>query len=189
MRHLSRSVRDTQRGPGRSPAPSGPRDHGRLGRLVPSGLLVAVRLFLVLATPLDRDERRGAFLLAAGLTSIGAGNIAATALLAPVALSIAGDLRISAFLMTLMLANGANAAAFSPIAPTGIIAQDQHSPHRFASVGRGQEVVDLDGATSNGGNWRIWHGVHSARHQDYHHQYHTSQVGGFAIVAGNDTEG
>ncbi len=62
------------------------------------------------------------FFLAAGLATIGAGNIAAVALLAPIAMSIAGELGISAFLMTLMLANGANAAAFSPFAPTGIIA-------------------------------------------------------------------
>src|SRR3989454_5803992 len=37
--------------------------------------------------------------LAAGLASIGAGNIATTALLAPVAMVVAGNLRISAFLM------------------------------------------------------------------------------------------
>jgi len=62
------------------------------------------------------------FFLAAGLATVGAGNIAATALLAPIAMSIAGELGISAFLMAIMLANGANAAAFSPFAPTGIIA-------------------------------------------------------------------
>jgi di/tricarboxylate transporter len=62
------------------------------------------------------------FLMAAGLASIGAGNIAATALLAPIAMSIAAEVGISAFLMVVMLANGANAGAFSPFAPTGIIA-------------------------------------------------------------------
>ena len=62
------------------------------------------------------------FLLGAGLATIGAGNIAATALLAPIAMSIAAELGIGAFLMALMLGNGANAAAFSPFAPTGIIA-------------------------------------------------------------------
>lgn len=64
------------------------------------------------------------FLLAAGLATIGAGNIAATALLAPVAMGIAGEAGIGGFLMTIMLANGANAGALSPLAPTGIIAQD-----------------------------------------------------------------
>ncbi len=37
-------------------------------------------------------------------------------------MAIAGRAGISAFLMTLMVANGANAGAFSPFAPTGIIA-------------------------------------------------------------------
>src|SRR4029079_14967752 len=41
------------------------------------------------------------FFLAAGLASIGAGNIATTALLAPVAMMVAGNMGISAFLMTL----------------------------------------------------------------------------------------
>jgi di/tricarboxylate transporter len=64
------------------------------------------------------------FFLGVGLASIGAGNIAATALLAPIAMSIAGQIGISGFLMVVMLANGANAGAFSPFAPTGIIANN-----------------------------------------------------------------
>jgi di/tricarboxylate transporter len=64
------------------------------------------------------------FFLGLGLATIGAGNIAATALLAPVAMSVAGRAGISGFLMALMLANGANAGAMSPLAPTGIIAND-----------------------------------------------------------------
>ena len=64
------------------------------------------------------------FLLAAGLATIGAGNIAATALLAPVAMGIAGRAGISGFLMAMMLCNGANAGGLSPLAPTGIIATD-----------------------------------------------------------------
>jgi Na+/H+ antiporter NhaD/arsenite permease-like protein len=64
------------------------------------------------------------FFLGVGLATIGAGNIAATALLAPVAMSVAGRAGISGFLMTLMLANGANAGGLSPFAPTGIIARD-----------------------------------------------------------------
>jgi di/tricarboxylate transporter len=62
------------------------------------------------------------FVLAGGLATIGAGNIAATALLAPVAMGIAGRARIPGFLMALMLANGANAGGLSPLAPTGLIA-------------------------------------------------------------------
>src|SRR4029077_6209414 len=62
------------------------------------------------------------FFLAAGLASIGAGNIATTALLAPVAMTVAGNLGISAFLMTVCVCCGANSGALSPVAPTGIIA-------------------------------------------------------------------
>jgi di/tricarboxylate transporter len=62
------------------------------------------------------------FFLSAGLASIGAGNIATTALLAPVAMTVAGNLGISAFLMTVCVCCGANAGALSPFAPTGVIA-------------------------------------------------------------------
>src|SRR5438128_11708355 len=62
------------------------------------------------------------FFLAVGLASIGAGNIATTALLAPVAMTVAGNLRISAFLMTVCVCCGANSGALSPFAPTGVIA-------------------------------------------------------------------
>jgi di/tricarboxylate transporter len=64
------------------------------------------------------------FVLAAGLATIGPGNIAATALLAPVAMEVAGRAGIPGFLMVIMLANGANAGGLSPLAPTGIIARD-----------------------------------------------------------------
>jgi di/tricarboxylate transporter len=62
------------------------------------------------------------FFLAMTLAAIGAGNIAATAMLAPIAMSVAGEAGISAFLMTVMVATGANAGGLSPFAPTGIIA-------------------------------------------------------------------
>ena len=64
------------------------------------------------------------FALALMMSSIGPGNIAATALLAPVAMAVAGRAGISAFLMAIMVCNGANAGTFSPFAPTGIIAND-----------------------------------------------------------------
>ncbi len=62
------------------------------------------------------------FVLAALLSTSGAGNIATVAVLAPMAMATAGEMRINALLMSIMLANGANAGTFSPIAPTGIIA-------------------------------------------------------------------
>ncbi len=62
------------------------------------------------------------FFIALVVATVGPGNIAAVALLAPLAMAVAGRTGISAFLMTVMVANGANAGAFSPFAPTGIIA-------------------------------------------------------------------
>jgi hypothetical protein len=61
------------------------------------------------------------FFLAVVLSSIGPGNIASTALMAPMAMAVAGQVGIPAFLMAIMVVNGANAGALSPIAPTGII--------------------------------------------------------------------
>jgi di/tricarboxylate transporter len=62
------------------------------------------------------------FLLALIFASIGPGNIAAVALLAPVAMAAAGRAGVPAFAMALMVCSGANAGALSPFAPTGIIA-------------------------------------------------------------------
>jgi Na+/H+ antiporter NhaD/arsenite permease-like protein len=62
------------------------------------------------------------FFLGAALASIGPGNIATAALLAPMAMAVAGRARIPAFLMAIMVGNGANAGGLSPFAPTGIIA-------------------------------------------------------------------
>ena len=63
----------------------------------------------------------GFFVLAAGLASMGPGNIATAALIAPMAMSIAGRVGVPAFLMAIMVGNGANAGALSPFAPTGVI--------------------------------------------------------------------
>ncbi len=62
------------------------------------------------------------FLMAAVISSIGAGNIGTIAMLAPPALLIAAEIRLSPFLMSLVLVGGANGATFSPVALTGIIA-------------------------------------------------------------------
>lgn len=55
------------------------------------------------------------------LSAIGPGNIAATAVVAPLAMAIAARNRISYVLMAIMVCTGANAGAFSPVAPTGVI--------------------------------------------------------------------
>lgn len=62
------------------------------------------------------------FLLALVFASIGPGNIAAVALLAPLAMVAAGRAGVPAFVMAIMVCSGANAGALSPFAPTGIIA-------------------------------------------------------------------
>ena len=61
------------------------------------------------------------YILTTIVTTIGPGNIAGTALMAPVAMAIATRIGLSAFLMTLIVVGAANGAAFSPFAPTGII--------------------------------------------------------------------
>jgi Na+/H+ antiporter NhaD/arsenite permease-like protein len=61
------------------------------------------------------------FLLSAALSSMGPGNIATTALIAPMAMATAARVGVPAFLMAIMAGNGANAGALSPFAPTGII--------------------------------------------------------------------
>jgi len=64
------------------------------------------------------------FGLTVAIAVMGAGNIAAVALMAPVAMAAAGRLGISAFLMTIMVGNAANAGAYSPVAPTGVVANE-----------------------------------------------------------------
>ena len=61
------------------------------------------------------------FVLGAALSSMGPGNIATAALLAPLAMATAARTGISLFLMAIMVGNGANSGALSPFAPTGII--------------------------------------------------------------------
>jgi di/tricarboxylate transporter len=61
------------------------------------------------------------FALAAALASLGPGNIATAALLAPMAMSTARRMAIPPFLMAIIVGNGANAGSLSPFAPTGII--------------------------------------------------------------------
>jgi di/tricarboxylate transporter len=64
------------------------------------------------------------FVLALALASIGPGNIASAALVAPIAMGVAAQMGIPAFLMAIMVGNGANAGSLSPIAPTGIIVNE-----------------------------------------------------------------
>jgi Na+/H+ antiporter NhaD/arsenite permease-like protein len=61
------------------------------------------------------------FVLAATLASMGPGNVSTAALLAPMAMAVAGRATIPGFLMIIMVGNGAQAGALSPFAPTGVI--------------------------------------------------------------------
>lgn len=65
------------------------------------------------------------FGLACGLSMIGPGAIAASALLAPLALSAGITAGVPPFLMALMVANGGNAGNLSPFSAVGVIVQAQ----------------------------------------------------------------
>ncbi|HWJ02857.1 MAG TPA: SLC13 family permease [Verrucomicrobiae bacterium] len=62
------------------------------------------------------------FFLAFGLASIGPGHISVAALLAVPVMALAEEVGIPPILMALVVGNGAQAGAMSPIAPTGVIA-------------------------------------------------------------------
>jgi di/tricarboxylate transporter len=61
------------------------------------------------------------FVVALFLSSIGPGNIATAALLAPMGMAVGAQAGVPPFLTALMLGNGAQAGALSPFAPTGVI--------------------------------------------------------------------
>jgi di/tricarboxylate transporter len=103
------------------------------------------------------------FLLAVVLASAGPGTIAITALLAPMAMGVAGRAGISAFLMTIMMANGAQAGALSPIAPNGIIVSSLLEPigitgvqwETYLNVLIAHTIVAFSGYLVFGG-WRLF---------------------------------
>lgn len=72
------------------------------------------------------------FLLTCLVATAGPGAIAATALIAPLALSTAATAGVSPFLMALMVANGGNAGNLSPFSAVGVIVHAQ-----FAKAGLG----------------------------------------------------
>lgn len=84
------------------------------------------------------------FFLITIITTIGPGNIATVSLMAPVVMSIATRINMSAFLMTLLVVGAANGAAFSPIAPTGIISTSILSKMAPQLEALGQHLGDLN---------------------------------------------
>lgn len=65
------------------------------------------------------------FILACAFASIGPGAIAASALVAPLAMTAGATAGVSPFLMALMVANGANAGNLSPFSAVGVIVHTQ----------------------------------------------------------------
>ena len=76
------------------------------------------------------------FALGAAIASAGPGNIATTGLLAPVAMATALRMRISPFLMAIMVGNGCNSGSLSPLAPTGLIVTGLMSRIGLAGIAR-----------------------------------------------------
>lgn len=79
------------------------------------------------------------FLMACAISTAGPGAIAATALLAPIAMGIAIQARMPVLLAALMVGNGANAGNLSPISAVGVIVHNS-----MAKIG-------LDGHL-----WSVW---------------------------------
>jgi Na+/H+ antiporter NhaD/arsenite permease-like protein len=65
------------------------------------------------------------FVLTAIVSAVGAGSIAASALVAPSAMSVAARLGISPMLMALVVAHGSVAGGLTPITPIGVITVDK----------------------------------------------------------------
>ena len=65
------------------------------------------------------------FVLAGTVSSVGPGAVAATALVAPLAMATSATAGVSPFLMALMVGNGANAGNLSPFSSVGLIVQAQ----------------------------------------------------------------
>jgi Na+/H+ antiporter NhaD/arsenite permease-like protein len=61
------------------------------------------------------------FVLGSIIASLGPGNVATAAMLAPMAMAVATRASIPPFLMAIMVGNGAQSGSLSPVAPTGII--------------------------------------------------------------------
>jgi len=108
------------------------------------------------------------FLLTTFVTTIGPGNIAGTALMAPVAMAIATRIGMPAFLMTLLVVGASNGAAFSPFAPTGIISN--------GIIAKMAPSLGIPADALNGLAWKIHFNSTVAQA--------VANVGGFFILGG-----
>jgi len=75
------------------------------------------------------------FFLAFGLSAMGPGQITISALLAPISMMLAAEVGISPLLMALVVGNGAQAGAMSPLAPPGIISANLLQKQGLTGVG------------------------------------------------------
>jgi di/tricarboxylate transporter len=94
--------------------------------------------FAVQATVAKLPRHRGrlataTFFIIAAVTALGLGNIAAVALVAPLAMPLARERGISFPAMSVVVIGGANAAAFSPLAVAGILVGTYVTKHDLAS--------------------------------------------------------
>jgi di/tricarboxylate transporter len=103
------------------------------------------------------------FLLGCAIASLGPGNISTAAMLAPMAMAVAGRARIPPFLMAIMVGNGAQSGALSPLAPTGVIVTPLmekiglggHEWQTYAMNFAGHAMVAFAGYALFGG-WRLF---------------------------------
>lgn len=108
------------------------------------------------------------YMLTTFITTIGPGNIAGCALMAPVAMAIAARVNMSAFLMTLIVVGAANGAAFSPFAPAGIISN--------GLIAKMAPQIGLAADSLNGLAWKIH--LNSTLAQGF------INIGGFFVLGG-----
>lgn len=108
------------------------------------------------------------YLLTTFVTTIGPGNIAGCALMAPVAMAIATRVGMPAFLMTLIVVGAANGAAFSPFAPAGIISN--------GLIAKMASQLGLAADSLNGLAWKIHFNSEVA--QGF------ANIGGFFLLGG-----
>jgi di/tricarboxylate transporter len=111
------------------------------------------------------------FLLITLITTIGPGNIATFTLMAPVALAISERIGMRAFLMSLLIVGAAEGAAFSPLAPTGIISTHFLTKMTPQLASLGQTLGNLDTLA-----WKIYFNSMFAQL--------IANVGGFFLLGG-----
>ena len=111
------------------------------------------------------------FILITLITTIGPGNIATVTLMAPVVMAIANRIGMKAFLMTLLVVGAANGAAFSPIAPSGIISNSFIAKMAPQLEAMGQHMGDLNMLA-----WKI--------HLNSEIAQLAANIGGFLVLGG-----